>query len=244
MAARNGQITHQGALLITKDPLEISRLVTLYFRKRERTTNILFLVVEKLAIDVLLRTGFIDEQTFVIHTDSQKVTIQKTTSIRILKQHDVPANVVFSMKNTQNAVIKAHFEAKDDQVRQSNTVCVAKQKLLEPISVPSVMLTTIAKGLLCFGPEPILVIQGRLTAKHIVGAISVRPFIIFVTKNFSKPQKITKHKIMVRPNGHKANIVSMKAPHKSSQHKKSLSCVLGIVMTGKESSPPTSQNQK
>lgn len=96
----------------------------------------------------------------------------------------MPAIAILTKHNTQNANIKTHLETKDNQgpkTKHSNTVQLAKQNLLEHLSVTQIMVATKPKSLLHFHPGSSLVTKGCLPAKGIFEALFNIPFFILVT---------------------------------------------------------------
>lgn len=88
------------------------------------------------------------------------------------------ANSDFKRHNTQDANIKTHLETREDQgptITHWNTVRVASQKLLEPLSVTKIVVTTKVRGLLHFFADPNFVTQGGLPVKDLVEALANPP---------------------------------------------------------------------
>lgn len=83
--------------------------ITILGRIGDLLTVVLLTVVEKLPIDVLLGTAFIDHHILAILLDAQKVTLRNPTPAAIIKQHNESADAVFKEENTRNADIKTHF---------------------------------------------------------------------------------------------------------------------------------------
>lgn len=123
--------------------------ITLYLRIRDRTTTTIFLVAEKLAVEVLLGTTFTDELMFAILPDGWKVTVRDSNTVAIIEQGSMPANAVLTTKDTKKVTSKTLHETSNDSKKgeeQSTVVRAAKQLVLEPLSVTPVMVTTKARA--------------------------------------------------------------------------------------------------
>lgn len=108
---------------------------------------------------MLLDTAIIDEQILATLSERHKVTIQNSAPVTIMKQDNVSASTALRKENTQNANVQTHYEMKEDQrfmKRYWEVVRVAKQALLELLSVASVRVITKAEGVLFCESGPIL----------------------------------------------------------------------------------------
>lgn len=68
-----------------------------------------------MAIDVLFGTDFMDKHILAILPAEQKVTIQKSTYVAIVKQNYLPVNAVFAERNKPDAYLSTYSETTDNQ---------------------------------------------------------------------------------------------------------------------------------
>lgn len=133
---------------------------------------------------MLLGTALIEEHILAILQEEQKVSVQNSPSIAIVRRQDVFGTEIFTEHNKQDTDIKTLLEATDEQrstIKHSKTVPVAKQKLLVALSVTSSVVKSKAMGLLNFHPDSNLVIRGCLPAKGFIKALPNRQFFILAT---------------------------------------------------------------
>lgn len=119
--------------------------MTFYVRIGDRPTTILFTVVNKVAVDLLLRTTSLDEHILAILPDEQKVTVCHWRPAAIMKQKNQPANAVLNTEDTGKVRKKTFYKTSKDTNKeeiQSTIVQVAKQLVLELLPVTPVMVTT------------------------------------------------------------------------------------------------------
>lgn len=98
------------AFISIKGSIQIQGSVTLRLRNGSSPASVLFTAAQDLEIDVFQSTVFIDKHILTFLPDKQKVTIRRSTAISAVKQHNVPANAIFTNENTQNVDVKTHFE--------------------------------------------------------------------------------------------------------------------------------------
>lgn len=99
----------------SKDLLVTKGNITIHIRNGNLLTTVLFIVVEKFALDVLLVSSFSDKHIRAVLLDEQKVTVCKSTPFANVKQHYVSAIPVFTKHITQCASPNSHLETTGDQ---------------------------------------------------------------------------------------------------------------------------------
>lgn len=143
--------------------------------------------------------------------------------------------------------MRTHSEAKDDQIptmKRLNSVLVAKQKLLEPLLVTKIKVTTKAMCLLHFVSHRDFVTQGYLPAKGIFESNPNRSFFVLVTNITTKQQPFYENKVLRNFYDSVFTIGSAKVPQKASQDGQLLPSVKETISTEEESSSSTSQIQE
>lgn len=88
--------------------------ITLRIKIHDLPKTVLLTVVESFAKDLLFGTVSIDEHSLAILSDKQKVSSRESSTVAIVKQHDVFSIAFFTKYNTQCANLKTHLEATDD----------------------------------------------------------------------------------------------------------------------------------
>lgn len=73
-------------LSVSKDRLKAKDNIILHIRVGNLLTTVLFTAVENLPINVLVGTEYIDKHILAILPDKQKVTVQKSTPVAIVKE--------------------------------------------------------------------------------------------------------------------------------------------------------------
>ena len=172
-------------------PLRLLGEITLRIRFGNTTYRVPFVVAEKLAVNVIIGTRFMNRYVDAIECRTQTIRLLRGATIPILSRTN-PRNTNTKFENEQfrNETTKRNQRDDDTPFNRPHTVRLAKHVTIPPLSQMSIPVVTTAAGLVYL--EPTQPVQTRHHVRTSNGVIEVRPGVRFdiVLANFSKKTQL------------------------------------------------------
>lgn len=144
LAGWNSYTYHKAVLFIFKRHNELFWTNKLHLRIENRSTFALFFVVDKLAIEYLLGTTFIDERMVSIQPEEGKATAYNSNWAAIIAQGNNSANAAQTKQSTEKLPDKILCKLGNDIKKghiKPTIVRVGKKVILKPQPIAPVMIT-------------------------------------------------------------------------------------------------------
>ena len=175
-------------------PLRPPGEITLRIRFGNTTYRVPFIVADKLAINVIIGTRFMNRYVDAIECWTQTIRHFRGATIPILSRtNQGNANTTYENGRLRNETTERTTRGSGAPFNHPHTVRLAKHETIPPLSQISIPVVTTAAGLVYL--EPKQPVQTRHVVHHVRtsnGVIEVRPGVRFdvVLANFSKTTQL------------------------------------------------------
>ena len=172
-------------------PLRILGEITLRIRYGNTTYPLPFVVADKLSLNIIIGTRFMNRYVDAIKCRKQMIRIFRGAKIPILSRtNQRNANTNYESEQIRNETTERTHRDNDAPFYRPHTVRLAKHVTIPPLSQMSIPVVTTAVGLVYL--EPKQPVQTRHHVRKSNGVIEVRPGVRFdiVLANFSKTTQL------------------------------------------------------
>ena len=172
-------------------PLRLLGEIMLRIRLGNSTYRVPFIVADKLAINVIIETRFMNHYVDAIECRTQTIRLFRGATIPILsRRNQRNTNTKYESEQPRKETTKRNQRDNDAPFSRPHTVRLAKHFTIPPLSQMSVPVATTAAGLVYLEPKQL--VQTRHHGRTTNGVIEVRPGVRFdlLLANFLKTTQL------------------------------------------------------